>query len=719
MDGNKKLSKAERIEQRRKRVEAKRNVKDSDSSNKDDSNFVEESSKSKTEVTNARAIVDAALYTAHIAVTSVKVDRENKEAERRRKEAANRKTRLEKLEKDLLESTKENREIEAQWIEVAKKIIPQDLHQEIGKQFQQASNVLNKKHELVKELQKELKEQDEEYVELLAQHQEDVVSMVKKMQDEFYMYLKTCEKQLDNVEVSFLEERKELLEQNKREIDELFKKREALENDIVKKAGDREKQFQDVLAKVRSDDAEDYTSLKVTLENNIQLLEQQLEQMRATYQLNSEKLEYNHSVLEERDAENKLKLDHHRQRHRQLKEALSSAIQKHHKEDHETKQVNKQLTEDFARVSESYKDLQKKFRHFEMSDQVKFKEVWDMNENTVMELVKKVLRADKIIYEQILGIDWKCPISNDDDELLTDVESITPEHIFNSVSDSDRMDRIAMKSITKTIFNNTSAGGNADAAAGSSDESTAVAAVGAAGAATGSRKAKYSSSQVKMVLSILANECSFLVDNRVKESIKGLKEEEQRLFKVDAILMALSIGDGEDLEELISYIIEGSSNGTNNANNNANNNNGSGSNAAINSADKSLVHPNDVVKNIKEWIVIRQNTKAGAGLGIVSKANASVEDDKMAKKKEKQRKFWRRMKEVIGEARTRVWNALEDGLRKYTALLEERQRLIEDTTDLARQNEELKILLQEYLASKINTELEIPPTRLIRVDNRR
>lgn len=55
-------------------------------------------------------------------------------------------------------------------------------------------------------------------------------------------------------------------------------------------------------------------------------------------------------------------------------------------------------------------------------------------------------------------------------------------------------------------------------------------------------------------------------------------------------------------------------------------------------------------------------------------------------------------------------------LLKYATLLEDRSKLIDDTTELARQNDELKILLQEYLGSKINTELIIPPTRLIKID---
>jgi dynein regulatry complex protein 1 len=47
-------------------------------------------------------------------------------------------------------------------------------------------------------------------------------------------------------------------------------------------------------------DAEEYNLVKIKLETDVQVLEQQLQQMRATYQLNTEKLEYNHQVLKKR-----------------------------------------------------------------------------------------------------------------------------------------------------------------------------------------------------------------------------------------------------------------------------------------------------------------------------------------------------------------------------------------------------------------------------------
>lgn len=61
----------------------------------------------------------------------------------------------------------------------------------------------------------------------------------------------------------------------------------------------------DVLLKeIRAKDVDEYNALKMKLELDIQSLEQHLETMRATYQLNAEKLEYNYRVLLERDLEN-------------------------------------------------------------------------------------------------------------------------------------------------------------------------------------------------------------------------------------------------------------------------------------------------------------------------------------------------------------------------------------------------------------------------------
>ena len=50
----------------------------------------------------------------------------------------------------------------------------------------------------------------------------------------------------------------------------------------------------------------------------------------------------------------------------------------------------------YRRITNQYKELQKKFRHFQLADARKFRDVWDMNEERLYELINRVLMADKV-----------------------------------------------------------------------------------------------------------------------------------------------------------------------------------------------------------------------------------------------------------------------------------------------------------------------------------
>lgn len=60
-----------------------------------------------------------------------------------------------------------------------------------------------------------------------------------------------------------------------------------------------------------------------------------------------------------------------------------------------------------------------------------------------------------------------------------------------------------------------------------------------------------------------------------------------------------------------------------------------------------------------------------------------------------------------------MWNALESSLLEYNTILNERAEIVAETRQLTEQNEQLKLLLEQYLSSKINQELNIPPTHVL------
>ena len=73
------------------------------------------------------------------------------------------------------------------------------------------------------------------------------------------------------------------------------------------------------------------------------------------------------------------------------------------------------------------------------------------------------------------------------------------------------------------------------------------------------------------------------------------------------------------------------------------------------------------------------------------------------------------MGHVIPDMNFRVWKALDVFLKRYYELLQRRSKTIDSAVAMQKQNEELKALLDQYLGSKVNEELQVPPTHVITV----
>lgn len=86
------------------------------------------------------------------------------------------------------------------------------------------------------------------------------------------------------------------MENHKSELESLFKKHMELERQFIEERDEREEKFTKTIEKVRTEDAKTYADMKISLETEIQNLEKCLEDMKALYQLNQEKLDYNLKV---------------------------------------------------------------------------------------------------------------------------------------------------------------------------------------------------------------------------------------------------------------------------------------------------------------------------------------------------------------------------------------------------------------------------------------
>lgn len=468
---------------------------------------------------------------------------------------------------------------------------------------------------------------------------------------------------------------------------------------------DRANRIEDYIKQLellRISDSEEYNLVKIKLETDVQVLEQQLQQMRVTYQLNTEKLEYNYQVLKKREEENGTILGAQKRKINRLAEHLNVLKIKSAKQEKSFQQENTSLNDDYKHLTEQFKvfdvdqELQKKFRHFQLADSTKFKEIWKMNEEDAKEIMRKVLQADRIIHEQQLGMKWEPP----HDDLFRNVDPLffhDSGHSHKNIKDAevsfeqDMKDRVDPKISEAEDLKESLAAKFQDH--------------------------KSNSKTMKKTLELLCNEAGFLVEDKLQKLLAPLHSDEQSLMRLDSIFKALGVETVEDIERLTSYFVKESTL--------VEEDNTKSKSQLIIEDSALLIHPNDVVAAIRNFVdQSRQrdgnNSKAE---GEPDEAKEEIIEEKEEQetvsavqtksKNALQKQYWERMENVTDEKSYRTWTAVYAGMEKYHALLSQRFQVSEKISTIQHQNEELKSLLRQYMSARVNDELQIPPTQIM------
>jgi len=648
----------DRINARRKRAEAKLRAEKEEAegkkSNKEE--VVEEVSLGKLQVGTSTAVLERLRTETWDELTDIKVRFDDQENQRRIVEENNRLDRYEALQIEAVTSGRKNAAIEMKWADLLNMDIPQELNDQLQFQVNACQQIIESKDRRIRDFQTELKNKDEEYIKMLKQQSADITTLIGKMREQYHMLRRHYEQQLEEIEGAFEQERTELLAKNKAEIESLFEKRRHMEEmEFLERRQERQKGFEHQIDELRTTNADDYNKTKISLEKGIQELEQHLEKMMSTYLLNREKLDYNLQVLQERNKEHTAIQSSYKNRLNRLRESLNNLMSRYNTLDQKYKTCNVDLTEEYKRLTRQFKDLQEKFHHFEQADDKKFLEVWEMNEFEVRGLITKVLEADRILHEQQLGHEWLPP---KEEQLLQELDNFS-------------------ESGTTT------------------GKSTALASEDMGQSVSG----KYSATKVKKVLDLVKEETQFLLDLKVREQMMTLPLEQREVLQIDAILRYIGVESQEDIDLLVSIFYHGQD-----------------------EDDEALmVDADDVLQMLKDFILEKENLRIAdvapdAKKKKQAKGKGSENDaDRKAQRRREERKFWERMGHVIPDMNFRVWRALDVFLKKYYELLQKRSKAIDSAVGLQKQNEELKQLLDQYLGSKVNEELQVPPTHVIRV----
>ncbi|XP_023566673.1 dynein regulatory complex protein 1 [Octodon degus] len=658
-------------------------------------------------------------------VTNIQVAIDVREIHRRVEEEEIKRQRIEKLENEVKTSQDKFDEITSKWKEGKQKRIPQELWDMLNTQQLHCAGLIEDKNKLISELQQELKIKDDQYVKDLKKQSDDISLLLERMEEQVKSMMKAFRQELLHIEKAFEVERQELLTNNKKKWEWALQAHSSKELEYLVNRMKRVEEYEQQLNKQRIWDREEFIIIKIKLEQDVQILEQQLQQMKATYQLNQEKLEYNFQVLKKRDEESTVIKSQQKRKINRLHDVLNNLRSKYAKQIKQFQEENQSLTADYKRLVMQFKELQKSIRHFALIDDEKFREIWLMNEEEAKVLISRAFEVDKIIHTQHLGLPWTAP----DFWFLHNVGPI-----------SQPLQKSATQ-IVEEVLRQTEEEGEE---AASNPESYL------------DLPKQISSKTTKRILMLLCDESGFLIESKLLSLLLPLEKTECYLLRLDAIFSALGIESEDDLYKLVNFFFKyqahhGSSSQTNPRDGTGTERSSlasgverfsmatavaqsslesviprtslaSASEAAEQTsleggdggeqeekaaqAPSRLIHPNDVLKVLEAFVMgLRKSRDFWAPL----KVGKDMRDDS------KDSKYWEALSTVIPTAKQNLWDTFYTALERYHLVLTQRAKLLVENESLEQQNAELQSLLQQYLHSKINSELQVPPTQVFRV----
>ncbi|XP_045142522.1 dynein regulatory complex protein 1 [Echinops telfairi] len=581
-------------------------------------------------------------------VTNIQVATDIKEIQRRVEEEEIKRQRLEKLENEVKTSQDKFDEITSKWEEGKKKKIPQELWDMLNTQQLHCAGLIEDKNKLINELQQELKTKDDQYVKDLKKQADDICLLLERIEEQVKSVMKTFRQELAHIEKAFEIERQELLANNKKKWERALQAHNAKELEYLVSRIKKVEEYERQLNKQRIWDCEEYHMIKIKLEQDVQILEQQLQQMKAIYQLNQEKLEYNFQVLKKRDEESTVIKSQQKRKINRLNDILNNLRLKYTKQIRQFQEENHSLTSDYKRLVIQFKELQRAMRRFAITDDEKFREIWLMNEEEAKGLIGIALDVDKIIYTHHLGLPWTAP------DLW---------FLKNKGPISQQLKKSATEIVEEVLMQTEDEGPEENVS-----ETGSYLDLPALGIES-------EDDLYKLVNFFLKYQAHHLPWNQDQSSVAvGLESEK----------FSLEAGKKENIPEEEQEEKEPP-------------------------PSPRLIHPNDVLKVLEAFVM---------GLNRPRDSYMPLKVRKEVRDNSKDSEYWEALAQVLPVSRQNLWDALYAALEKYHLILTERAKLLVENSSLEQQNTELQMLLQQYLGSKINSQLQVPPTQVFRVPNK-
>ncbi|KAG7209368.1 hypothetical protein KM043_015468 [Ampulex compressa] len=680
-------------------------------------------------------------------VSGVKVANDARELQRRREEQEIRRMLLTMLEEEDKECMRRYGEINEKWPELISSNDPLDIHSAMAAQNVKCLDILAKKDAVIADLRQELENADLKFVNDQKNQNEDIDLLIERMENQVKVMANAYRNELVLINNVIESERKILLETTTEKWEVLYKK---LQDDSYRGIKERKeimREYEEEMRKAMIEHQEEYRCQKISLELEIQKLQQEVENTKTLCLINTEKLNYSYAVLKCREEENIIVKNQQKRKINRLQDVLNTLKRNYTKLEQCSRFEIQKLTDQVLKLHKSIIDLEEKTNHFTIINDRKYMQIWDINIKSANEFLDKILTADKIIYEQALGLEWQPP-----EKQLLKKEDL-PSYCSVMCALEKEKSEVKQKGAISTSYK----------------------------PAVTLKEINLERRLLNHIIKQISDHCDYFIDDSLQELLLSHTENDKLIIRLDNVFQALNINSKEELQLLLNFFLPYAYCPTCAAKDTSNSavcgrpgedvaSSSStslsvypdicGSNEELNVQETKLVDAAKEICDEKPHADSDVCTPCISGQSMISEVTPEnmkntpcmiIDNDvtkqqllcseghfleiettsvSIALKKFVEQyhfikhdeiplllrekllnskltvsrnvtiqdvtEFWKRYSEMFSEEKERVWDALLIGLKKYYEVLKERHQLNAETESLRKQNAELRRLLKTY-----------------------
>uniref|UniRef100_A0A2A4JWG6 Dynein regulatory complex protein 1 n=1 Tax=Heliothis virescens TaxID=7102 RepID=A0A2A4JWG6_HELVI len=441
-------------------------------------------------------------------VTNVKVTTDEREVVRRTQFFHKMRSSMQKIEAEASSAQIQYEAISGNWDNMLTIKDPLDIDAEMKEQKKKCDDLLAQKDALIAELKSDLKRMDEAYYEDLEKQDNDIKELSDRIEKQVTIMQRAYAKQLSLIETAVNIERVAMTEHNNKRWEALYKQCDKEEVAHLEYRFLQLEEHKREMETIMWDHHEKYREAKIELESLIQELQQELEKLKATCIINTEKIGYTYQVLKKREEENVFVRSQQKRKLNKMSDIANSLRAKIRKAADDGAIEEIKADAEIVKLMQTMDDLEKKSDHFSRVNHYKFTQVWRMSTARCIELSKQLRQGEIALHAHILAEPPPPPPQK-------------PPR--NPLSKSELDSKRTAKDVVKKPA--------------SSDIEEA--------------KDKL----VRHILQLVADNTGFLVEHRLLKLIEKYQLSSRNLCTLDAIFMALEIQAEEDVELLCSTFL--------------------------------------------------------------------------------------------------------------------------------------------------------------------